>query len=314
MTQVYDAKFYDSTLAFYVNQLDVLDKILYEPLTSVTWSRDIKLRSNISLGNESTSFIRSAFAGQGTQAITGKPWISAETTALPGVSVNGERVVSLIRPLGREISYTSIELERSQTLGMPIDAQKLQALNTMYQISTDEMVYIGDSGLGVGGLVNNSAVTAANVAGGVWTTKTPAQILADVDTMLNAAWAASAYSFAPSELRLPPAQFAYIATQLISTAGNMSILEYIKANNISTAANNYPLNIQPLKWLTGRGVGGTDRMMCYTNMEDKVRFPMVPIRRATPYFQGIHFNSPYIWAYGEVEVVYPETIRYADGI
>lgn len=314
MTQVFDAKFYDSTLAFYVNQLDVMDKVLYQPLTSVTWSRDIKLRSNISLGNESTSFMRAGFAGQGTQTVTGKPWISAETTTLPGVSVNGERIVSLIRPLGREISYTSIELARSQQTGVPIDVQKISALNELYQLSTDEMVYIGDSGLSVGGLVNSSLVTAANVTGAVWTSKTPADILADVNTMLTAAWIASAYKYAPTELRLPPAQYAYISTQLVSTAGNMSILEYIKNNNISTGMNNLTLNIQPLKWLTGRGAGGTDRMMCYTNAEDKVRFPMVPIRRETPYYQGIHFNTPYIWAYGELEIVYPETIRYADGI
>jgi hypothetical protein len=314
MTQTFDQKFYDSTLSFYVNQLDVMDKILYQPLTSVTWSRDIKLRSNIGFGNESTSFMRSSFSGQGTQSVAGKPWISAETTALPGVSVNGERIVSLIRPLGREISYTSIELARSQTIGVPIDVQKIDALNELYQLSTDEMVYIGDSGLGVGGLVNNAAVTAANVTGAVWPFKTPAEILSDVNTLLTASWTASAYKYAPTDLRLPPAEFAYISTQLVSTAGNVSILEYITRNNISTGINNATLNIQPLKWLTGRGAGSTNRMMCYTNAEDKVRFPMVPIRRETPYYQGIHFCAPYIWAYGELEIVYPETIRYADGI
>ena len=35
---------------------------------------------------------------------------------------------------------------------------------------------------------------------------------------------------------------------------------------------------------------------------------------ATPYFLGIKVYAPYIWAGGEVEFVYPETVLYRDGI
>ena len=86
-------KTFDSTLAYYVNQLDNLDKKLYEPLYNVTWGRDIKLRTGISMANESTSFIRSQIGGVGSQNATGKPWLAPNSTTLPGVSVNGERIV-----------------------------------------------------------------------------------------------------------------------------------------------------------------------------------------------------------------------------
>ena len=56
----------DSTLAYYVNQLENLDKRLYEPLVSTSWNRDIKLRAGITMSDETTSFIRSAFAGAGS--------------------------------------------------------------------------------------------------------------------------------------------------------------------------------------------------------------------------------------------------------
>ena len=85
-------------------------------------------------------------------------------------------------------------------------------------------------------------------------------------------------------------------------------------NSIALNINGKELEIEPVKWLPGLGVGGTDRMAVYTNEEDRVRFPMVPIRRETAYYQGIRFTAPYLWAFGEVEIVYPETIRYADGI
>jgi hypothetical protein len=41
---------------------------------------------------------------------------------------------------------------------------------------------------------------------------------------------------------------------------------------------------------------------------------MVPIRRETAYYHGIRYTAPYIWAMGQIEFVYPETVQYADGI
>ena len=312
-------KTFDSTLAYYVNQLDNLDRKLYEPLYNVTWGRDIKLRTGICMANESTSFIRSTLGGVGSQKAQGKPWLAPNSTTIPGVSVDGERIVLPLRLLGQEISYTSVELERSQLLGQPIDAQKFDAMNLMYQMHTDEMVYVGDSDVGATGLVNSSLVISGSVANGAagtptWVTKTPNEILKDVNALIETTWAASGYSVCPDKLLLPPAQFAYISSQLISTAGTTSILTFLEDNSISLRVNGRKLDIQPLKWLTGRGAAGADRMVVYTNDENRVRFPMVPVRRETPYYLGIKFNAPYIWAFGETEFVYPETLRYADGI
>ncbi len=312
----------DSALAFYVNQLENLDRRLYEPLVSVTWGRDIKLRAGISMSNESTSFIQSQFAGEGTLTNTqgNMPWVSPETTAIPGVSVNGKKIVTPLRLLAREVSYISVELERSQLTGQPIDVQKINALNILYQMNTDQMVYVGSDDVGAKGLVNNGSVTANTVATGasgskLWVNKTPDEILVDVNSELDAVWLASAYALCPSKLLLPPNQFSYIASQKVSSAGNVSILEFLKMNSIANQINGSPLDIQPLKWLVNAGAGGTtDRMVAYTNDETRVRFPMVPIRRETAYYQGIRFTAPYIWLFGEVEFPYLETIGYADGI
>jgi len=312
-------KTFDSTLAYFVNQLDNLDRKLYEPLYNTTWGRDINLRTGITMANESTSFIRSNIGGIGTQNAQGKPWISPNTTTLPGVSVNGERIVLPLRLLGQEISYTSVELERSQLVGQPIDAQKFDAMNIMYQMNTDEMVYVGDTDVNATGLVNSSLVTSAAVANGTagtpaWATKTPDEILKDVNDMVTAAWTASGFAACPDKVLLPPSQFAYISSQKLSNAGNVSILQFLEDNSISLRVNGRKLDIQPVKWLAGRGASSTDRMVAYTNQEDKVRFPMVPVRRETPYYLGIKFNAPYIWAFGEVEFIYPETVVYRDGI
>lgn len=314
------SRVFDSTLAYFVSQLDVMDPKLHAPLYSVSWGRDIKLRSGISMANESTSFIRSNVAAMGSQSASGKPWLAPNATTLPGVTINGERVVLPLRLLGREISYTSIELERSQLLGQPIDQSKFAAFNVGYQMDTDEMVYIGDTGVTAYGLCNSPLVTAAGVtadgtgSSALWSTKTPDQIVRDVNDALNASWLATGYAVCPDKILLPPAKFAYIVGTKVSTSADKSILKYIQENTICNSVNGRPLDIQPCKWLTGRGAGSTDRMVLYTNDEERVRFPMVPVRRETPYYLGIRFNAPYIWAYGEVEFPYPETVLYRDGI
>lgn len=316
----------DSQLAYFINQLDNFDPKLHEPLFSTTWSRDIMLRPGITMAFESTSFTRQAFAGVGSLSANlgttnggNMPWVSAETNAIPGVDVNGERIITPLRLLARQIAYTSVELDRSQNTQQPIDVQKLNALNSLYQMNIDQMVNIGSSDIGATGFLNSSQVTASNVVNGgggspLWVNKTPAEILNDVNTILNASWAATGYAICPRSLRIPPAQFSYISTQLISSAGTVSILKYLKENSICNNVNGAELDIQPIKWLVGRGAGGTDRMVVYTNDLERLRFPMVPIRRETPYYNGIQFHAPYLWAFGEMEFVYPSTVRYADGI
>ena len=293
----------DSTLAYFVNQLENLDKRIYEPLAAVSWGRDIKLRPGITMSDESTSFIRSAFAAVGsldnpaTASSGGNiPWISAETDAIPGVSVNGQKIVLPLRLAAREVSYTSVELNRSQLTGQPIDVQKINALNLLYNMNIDQMVYIGSGDVGATGLLNNAGITSSIVPAGAtggttWVTKTADEILADVNALLEATWAAAAYAVCPGKLLLPPFQFSYISSQKVSTAGNVSILKFLKENSIALQINGSELDIQPVKWLPGIGSGGDDRMVAYTNDEGRVRYPMVPIRRETAYYKGIRFTA-----------------------
>jgi hypothetical protein len=312
----------DSSLAFYVNQLENLDKTLYEPLVEVSWGRDIALRPGVSLSDETTSFVQSQFAGSGTlkQGSGNIPWVNPGTTAIPGVGIDGTKVTTPLLPAAREISFTEIQLQRSQKLGQSIDQQQTDALNLLYQMNTDQMVYIGDTSINATGLLNNASVTTTTAAATgsgsstTWASKTAAQILVDINSILTATWTAAGVALCPRKLGIPPVQFGLLAATLVSSAGNMSILEYVKINCIANAINGTPLDIVPMKWLTGRGASGADRIIAYTNDVKRVRFPMAPIQRLTAYYQGIRFAAPYIWAYGQIEFVYPETVQYMDGV
>lgn len=322
----YDRATYDSAGAFLVGELERLDPMVHEPLVAVTWHRDIDLRDDVQMGDTSTSYTVLSFASAGGAAPTGKNWASPNNTAIPRVAVDIGKPTNPLTLWNGEVAYTLPELESARLTGRPIDTQMLTGLNLKHQMDTDEQVYIGDAALGIYGLTNADGRTGAdrvsnvsNVANGAsgtpgFVTKTPAEILRDINELLVSVWAASGYTSPPSKVLLAPDQFGYVSTTVVSSAGNETILSFLKRNNILTAEKGTPLDIQSVKWLKGRGAGGTDRMIAYTQRKDYVRFPMVPLRAASVQYDGIWVKVPYYGKLGAVETVYPEAIGYRDGI
>lgn len=322
----FDSRTVDSTGAFLVGELERLDPTLHEPLVSYTWSRDVDLREDVTIADEVASFTNSSFAAAGGVNPTGKAWIGKDTNAITGIALDIGRTAQPLFLWGMELSYTIPELESAQKLNRPIDVAKLNGIKLKHNMDTDEMVYVGDTSLSRAGLVNHPSVTnvaaVASGAGGTpqWNTKDPDEILADVNELLSSVWEASAWAVMPTELRLPPAQYSYLVSQKVSSAGNVSVLKFLQENNLA-GANGQSLNIQPLKWLIGRGVGGTpgvlntvDRMIAYTKDQDRIRYPMVPLQRTPLEWRSIYHITTYFGRLGVLEVVYPETIGYRDGI
>ncbi|NII73255.1 hypothetical protein FHW84_001824 [Dyella sp. SG562] len=312
----FDAATIDSSGSFLIGELERLDQTLHMPLAAVTWGRDIQLREDVSIADEVSSFTNSTFAAAGGPSPNGKSWIGKDANVIAGIQLDIGKTANPLTLWGQQIGWTIPELESAQKLGRPVDQQKYEGMQLKYNMDVDEQVYIGDGPLGFTGLVNNASVAVTNAVNGNWNngTTTPAQILADVNTFLESVWQTSAFARCPDKLLLPPIQFSYLVSALISTAGNISILEFIKKNSICNSINGRELDIQPLKWLTNRGASNKQRMVAYTNDRNLVRFPLVPLQRTPLEYRGIHQLTTYFGRLGVVEVVYPETLGYVDGI
>lgn len=327
-----DGRFtYDSTGAFLVGELERLDQTLHMPLVEVSWGRDIDLREDVTIADEVSSYTLSQFAsagglGMGNSIGNGKSWMAKNTTQVTGVSLDISKATNPLHLWGQEIKYSIPELESAARVGRPVDAQKYEGMQLKHQMDIDEQVYIGDTSLGDTGLVNNTQVTPQNFPLGAagftqWTKKTPDEILADVNTALTTVWQNSAWAVVPSRMGIPPAQFGYISTAKVSNAGNISILRYIMENNLLTTTGKGKLEIYPMKFLLGAGAGGTigqlntvDRMVVYTKNKRYVRFPMTLLARTPVQFDSIWHKTTYYCRLGRVEVVYPETVGYFDGL
>ncbi|EAA7538805.1 DUF2184 domain-containing protein [Salmonella enterica] len=313
MPMTFDQATVDSTGAFLVHELERLDQTLNLPLTSQTWSRDIQLREDVSIADEMSSFTNTTFAAAGTPNANGKNWINQLATAIAGLNVDIAKTGFPLELWGMELGWTVVELAAAAQVGRPIDTQKYDGMQLKWNMDTDEQVYIGDAVKGAKGLLNLPQVTPTNAAK-TWATSSPDEIRASINQVLSNAWVRSVYSKVPEDLLIPPEQYSFLASTIVSSAGNQSLLTYLETNTIAFHQNGKPLNIRPVKWAIGRGVANKDRMVAYTNDKKFVRFPMVPLQSVPIQYRGIYQLVTYYGKLGAVEPVYPETLNYMDGI
>lgn len=321
--KTHDGRTVDSTGAFLIGELERLDPVVNMPLAEFTYSRDLPIRSDVSIADESASFTLTNLAagGMGSNVIGGgKSWAGKNTTQNPGVGIDLQKITQPLTPWSEEVKFTILELESAARLGRPIDSQKLEALNFKFQMDLDAQAYIGDVDLNQKGLLNNPAVTnVSNVVNGAsgsgkWANKTPAEILADVNELITSTWGRTGWAVMPDTILIPPAQFGYISTQTISSAGNVSILKYILENNVLVASGRGTIEIRPVKWCIGGGSGGTigtagnfDMMFAYARNPKYVQFPLMPLNKTPVQYTGIYHATTYYGRLGVVECRYEET-------
>ena len=327
MAMTYDKMVLDSTGAFLLNELERMDNTLHSPLASITYTRDIKLRTDISMGDEVSSWNVSNFASpSGAGNASGVSWISKEANAIPAVNLDLGIFRNPVPLVGYELKYTIPELQSAMQLGRPVDSQKLEGIKLKHGLDLDRVVYLGEPAYGSFGLTNQAIsylTNQANVTGGTWNsligptavTPNPGAVLAQVNEILQSAWQTSAWAVLPNKLGLPPYQFALLNATIVSTAGNKSLLTFIEENNISRA-HGIDLKIVPMKYLAIAQSGRTfDRMVAYNDALNFVRYPMVPLERTPLQYESIYQKTVYFGRIGAgVEFVYPETGAYRDGI
>lgn len=317
--RVLDAAGISTGMAFLEGELEKRDPKIREPLTSVTWPRDIVAES----GGGWVDFTSTMNVDYATSGGNDNSLVGGATDVISLVQANINKDVYKVFTWAQGMKIPFVDSQKFQTIGRSIDSILDRGVRLNYNKSVDQLVYRGFTSVGFTGLVNDANIirsTAPNGAAGspLWQDKTVDEILWDVNKTLTEAWAASEYdeSAIPNHLLLPPDKYAYIVSTRIGTSGNENILDYLLRNNLATNRGGN-LYIAPCRWCSGAGTGDTDRMVAYVNDRDKVYFDLpVPLTRAMT--QPVALQFAYITIYaaqmGQVKWLYYQPARYMDGI
>jgi hypothetical protein len=159
--------------------------------------------------------------------------------------------------------------------------------------------------------------TVDKIPAAAWAGSDPSVWVQDIQDAIAAVYENSKTVHLPDTVMIPPSKLSMLTTAYVIGAGSVGVavsaLEYLKQNNLYTALTGKPLNIKALRYLTGAGVDGADRIIVMEMNERNFVFPFpLPYQLAqpVPIALGVDMFAEYI--FGSFNVRYPMCMAYLD--
>ena len=319
---VMDADGIASGGAFLVSELEKRDPMVRKPLTSFTYPRDIVIET----GGGWVDYVSAMAVSYGITGGAGaSPVTAGGANGIPTVQASVDKGVYKAHVFAAALRVMFQDMQRANYIGRSLDNLLQDGVRLAYDKHMDQNVYVGIADYGSTGLVNNPDATETTAAGNgqtspstKWADKTPEQILKDVNDALAAAWAANEYdeSAIPNHILIPYEQYLYIMTAKVTDLATETIYDFLMKNNAATKAGG-DLFIGATRWCKGAGTGSTDRMVVYNNDRRFVKMDeLVPLSRimSQPNVANVCYDTAYMANISEVQIFYPTSILYVDGI
>lgn len=306
--------------AFLVSELEKRDPLIRKPLTSFTYPRDIVIQA----GGGWVDYVSAMSVAYGITGGAGNgPVTAGGANGLPIVQASVDKGVYKAHVFAAALRVMFQDMQRANYIGRSLDQLLQDGVRLAYDKHMDQAVYVGLDDYGTTGLINNPDAVESTVADGTagngnWATKTPQEILNDVNTALLETWKAAEYDLSaiPNHILIPYEEYNYIMTTMVTDLATETIYDFLRKNNVANK-NGGDLFIGATNWCKGAGTGGTDRMVVYVNHERYVKLDeLVPLSRimSAPNVTNVCYDTAYMANISEVQVFYPQTITYWDNI
>ena len=230
-----------------------------------------------------------------------------------------------VENLGIGYRFNHFEIHTAMMLGRNLSADDAVIARRVAEEKIDAIALNGQSDMGWDGLLNASAVTAANAAEGakggnsaekrLWANKTGPEIAKDVNDALSGIHVDSLQVELADTILLPVAMRDLIASRQFNQGTDTSVLKWIMLNNVYTAQTGRPLQIRTVRGLEDAGSGRVSRMIAYAQDPQvlKLHLPM-PLMFFPPQQQYMTYFVMGVFRLGGLEIRRPGGIRYIDGI
>lgn len=221
---------------------------------------------------------------------------------------------------GIAFEYSMEEVEQARMLNIPLQSEYAMECRFLAERRIDEYVVDGFDDYGWDSLFKSSKVpketAAANgaLSSTKWKDKSPENIIADVNNLLENLYISSNTVETADTLLVPPNIWANLSSKFISGTA-VSVIEAIRANNLYTARTGQPLLIREARGLENAAAGNTGRAIAYYRdpMVLRLHLPM-PFRFLPTEKYVMKYMTPGIFRCGGLEIRLPNAMRYLDGI
>ncbi len=247
-------------------------------------------------------------------------WINGNAMDIPTVRVAVNQSTTFVETAGIGYEYGWQEVGYARLLGINLPSEQAELARRISEEFIDNVALNGDTTKNFKGLINNSAITPANVAlnagasSRLWSAKTPLEVAADINEALNDIWSDSYQIEMADTVLMSPERLGFLATTPMSADNNMTLLNYIKANNLVTTMGGGQIMFRGVRGLSTAGASGTQRMVAYRRAPDvlKMHLPM-PHRFFPVQVTGLRYMIPGAFRFGGVDIRLPGAVRYRDG-
>ena len=226
-----------------------------------------------------------------------------------------------IKTIGDSYGYSEFELQQWLTAGVDVSRDDAETARRKIDEKVDEVILVGDSEQGVTGFFNNENVTVvASTAGASGKTalkdKTVDEIVATVQSWIDAAYAMNKGTITLDSVILPHSAFSYLATKRVSDYDGTTVLNYLKTLFAAQGIANWSES-RKLDGMGGNDSDGkaTDRAVFYKKAASVVSYVLpVPFRQKEPQQHALHYMVPCYARIGGTVIKNPKGIIYADGV
>lgn len=262
-------------------------------------------------------------AGPGADTIKYEQWdhvgvakiVSNYATDFQRVDVKAKEFRSPVRSLGDSYGYSVQDVRSARLAGKPLETRKAQAAKRGILQLENLIAFFGDSTHNLQGLLNHpnipTVVIPADGTGASkrFLTKTPDQIIRDMNSIVNAPFSTTKGVEQADTLLLPLDVYAYIASTPRSSTSDTSILDYF------LKTNPFIKDVSFLNELKDLGGASVDQAIAYRR-DPEVLTLEVPqdFEQFEPQEKGLEFEVPCHSRCGGVILYYPLACAKADQV
>ena len=245
-------------------------------------------------------------------------WVNQAGQDIPYADTERAQFETTVHMAAIGYEYTLEEVNQARLIGQPRLADRAEAARRAFEEFVDGVALQGDAAKNFSSLIDFPGITAVSApdpgAGADWPNKTTDQILDDVNALIDGVYTSSNTVETADTLLIPHDRFPSLASQRLGDT-SVSILEFLRQNNVYSARTGQPLTIRSVKGLDTAGAGSSHRMIAYRRDRNVLRFHMpMPHRFLAPQQVIMHFKVPGIFRLGGLDIRRPGAVRYMDGI